>query len=118
MSVTSIKKTAYVSDADTMPKPNIQTVEFDHNGNPIHVGNNSSVFARSVTNFDREIARYYVMEYDGSLFDPIGANGFRVKHLDVKLTQVPKQVFDYYMMYLKTNSSVHLTRAQRDFING
>ena len=117
MSTTSVKKTTYVADVSDIESPNIETVEFDQNGNRILKGNKAYSFARSVTNHDRNLARYYVTEYDGSLFDPIGANGFRVRHLDVKKTQVSKVVFDYYMMYLKTKSVVNLSRAQRDFLN-
>ena len=47
----------------------------------------------------------------------MGMNSNREKYLDTKLKKVSKDTFDFYMIYLQTNNSIYLTRANRRFIN-
>ena len=60
---------------------------------------------------------YYIKTYQSTLFDPLGPYGRRERSLDTQVKKVSKNTFDNYLIYLKTNNSVYLTKAQRGFLN-
>ena len=60
---------------------------------------------------------YYVMTYQGALFDPMGPYGRRERTLDTAMKRVSKNTFDFYITYLKTNNSIYMTKANRGFLN-
>jgi len=60
---------------------------------------------------------YYIKTYQSTLFDPLGPYGRRERSLDTQVKKVSKGTFDNYLIYLKTNNSVYLTKAQRGFLN-
>lgn len=60
---------------------------------------------------------YYVNTYNNQIYDPLGINANRERYLDTKLKKVSKDTFDFYLIYLQTNNSIYLTRANRRFIN-
>lgn len=60
---------------------------------------------------------YQIKTYENTLFDPIGRLSNRENIIETKMKKVTKNTFDYYVMYLKTNNSIYLTKANRSFIN-
>lgn len=78
----------------------------------------SDAFAKSL-DYEDGNSFYYVLVYDGLLFDPMGPNAKTKtsRRLETKMKRVSKHTFDMYVTYLKTNNSVYLTKAQRGFLN-
>ncbi len=60
---------------------------------------------------------YYIRIHQGSPYDPLGPYGHRENYLETALKKVSRNTFDFYVMYLKTNNSIYLTRAQRGYLN-
>jgi len=60
---------------------------------------------------------YQLKTYENTIFDPIGRLSNRENILETKMRKVSKNTFDYYVMYLKTNNSIYLTKANRSFLN-
>ena len=60
---------------------------------------------------------YYIRTHLNVPYDPMGPYGHRENYIETKLKKVSKNTFDFYMMYLKTNNSIYLTRASRGFLN-
>lgn len=60
---------------------------------------------------------YYIRTYQNMPYDPLGAYSRREIFRDTKMHKVSKNTFDFYMMYLGTNNSIYLTKAQRGLIN-
>lgn len=60
---------------------------------------------------------YYIRTHLNVPYDPLGPYGHRENYIETKLKKVSKNTFDFYMMYLKTNNSIYLTRASRGFLN-
>lgn len=72
-------------------------------------------FAKVVV--DKGRASYYIRTYQNMPYDPLGAYSRREIFEDTKMDRVSKNTFDFYLMYLKSNNSIYMTRAQRGFIN-
>lgn len=66
---------------------------------------------------DKGRASYYIRTYQNMPYDPLGAYSRREIFEDTKMDKVSKNTFDFYLMYLKSNNSIYMTRAQRGFIN-
>lgn len=62
--------------------------------------------------------KYYILTHNNAPYDPYGPDGHREPYLKLELKSVPKQAFDFYLMYLKTRNSLYITRTQRSYING
>lgn len=60
---------------------------------------------------------YYINTHNNQIYDPLGVNANRERYLETKLKKVSKDTFDFYLIYLQTNNSIYLTRANRRFIN-
>jgi len=60
---------------------------------------------------------YYIRTHLNVPYDPLGPYGHRENYVETKLKKVSKNTFDFYMMYLKTNNSLYLTKASRGFLN-
>ena len=60
---------------------------------------------------------YYIRTHLNVPYDPLGPYGHRENYIETKLKKVSKDTFDFYVMYLKTNNSLYLTRASRGFLN-
>ena len=73
------------------------------------------IFAKIV--YSEATPQYLINTYNNQIYDPIGLNSNREKYLDTKLKKVSKDTFDFYLIYLQTNNSIYLTRANRRFIN-
>ena len=60
---------------------------------------------------------YFIRIHLNVPYDPSGPYGHRENYIETKMKKVSKNTFDFYMMYLKTNNSLYLTRASRGFLN-
>lgn len=63
------------------------------------------------------ITKYYVLTFNNSPYDPYGIDSHREKNLNTKLRSTSKQVYDDYILYLKTKNRIHMTRTQRNFLH-
>jgi hypothetical protein len=61
---------------------------------------------------------YYVLTYNNLLYDPLGPDSNREQNLSTKLKKTSKNTFDSYVKYLQSKNRLHLTQAQRSYING
>jgi hypothetical protein len=89
---------------------------YDKNGRVISNGNKKA-FAKIFTEQENKKSSYWVATYNGVIYDPIGVNSNKERYLETKFKKVSKETFDFYMIYLQTNNSIYLTRANRRFIN-
>ena len=91
-------------------------VLFDKNGNMMEEAQGKDVYGKmfSVNNSERT---YFVKVLQSNLYDPMGTYSNRRRFLESDFKKVSKNTFDFYMMYLKTNNSIYLTKAQRGFLN-
>ena len=60
---------------------------------------------------------YFIRTHLNVPYDPLGPYGHRENYIETNLKKVSKNTFDFYVMYLKTNNSLYLTRASRGFLN-
>jgi len=60
---------------------------------------------------------YHIRTHLNVPYDPLGPYGHRENYIETKFKKVSKNTFDFYVMYLKTNNSLYLTRASRGFLN-
>ena len=108
-----MKRVSSLSQADeatTQP----EEVLFGRTGQ-VNTGKNEKVYVKTVLN--RGNLAYYIKTYNNELFDPLGIYAKREHVLETKFSLVSKDTFDFYMVYLKTNKSIYLTKAQRGYIN-
>ena len=101
-------------NTDKMMNQKIVTSNFDRAGNP-PIGSKEMVYAQT-KEYSASIG-FYIATYDGAPFNPSGMFSDREKYIDIKMKKVSKETFDFYMLFLKTNNSLYLTRAQRSFLN-
>lgn len=73
------------------------------------------VFAKKVDS--TKDSHYFIITHSNQIYDPMGIDSTREKFLETKLKRVTKDTFDFYLIYLQTNNSIYLTRANRRFIN-
>ena len=101
---------------DSIPDRKRHEVLFDRNGNIIDVPESKDTYGkiRSVNDGEK---LYLVKVLQSNLYDPIGTYSNRRRYLESNFKKVSKDTFDFYMMYLKTNNSIYLTKAQRGFLN-
>lgn len=101
-------------DEDTFPKD--EEVWFNKDGNEVE-GANQQFFAKTLVRNGRRT--YHIREQGGLFCDPIGIYANRRFREDVvKSVLVAKEVFDLYLVYLKTKNSSYLTKAQRRHTHG
>lgn len=89
-------------------------VDFNKNGTQV-VSSKEKVFAKIIESEKKN--QYFINTYKNEIYDPMGLNSNREKFLETKLKRVSKDTFDFYLIYLQTNNSIYLTRANRRFIN-
>ena len=101
---------------DSVPERKRHEVLFDKNGNMIEVPKSKDAYGkiRSVNDGEK---LYLAKVLQNNLYDPIGTYSNRRRYLESSFKKVSKDTFDFYMMYLKTNNSIYLTKAQRGFLN-
>ncbi len=61
---------------------------------------------------------FSVLTHNNNLYDPLGADSNRESNLILSLRNTNEDTFKFYMKYLKTNSRIYITKAQRSFLNG
>ena len=67
---------------------------------------------------DKEVKEsFYAQTFQGGLYDPNGMYSHRESAIELKMSKIGKNTFDFYMLYLNTKNSLYLTRAQRSFLN-
>jgi hypothetical protein len=91
-----------------------QEADFNRNGK-VTANGKEKVYAKIVNS--QKSDQYYISTHNNEIYDPMGINSNRERYLDIKLKRVSKDTFDFYMIYLQTNNSIYLTRANRRFIN-
>ena len=62
--------------------------------------------------------KYLIITYNNIPYDPSGIDSHRESTLHLTLKSVSQKTFDGYVLYLKTRNPIHMTKAQRNFING
>jgi hypothetical protein len=72
-------------------------------------------FSKIIVKNDRET--YYIRVHHNTPCDPLSSRGKQTHNTETKMTLVSKNTFDFYMMYLKTNNSIYMTRARRGLSN-
>ncbi len=77
--------------------------------------NNREKYFAKILNGENPL--YYIRTYQGTPYDPLGSYSRREVYSDTKLHKVSKNTFDFYIMYLNTNNSIYLTKAQRGLVN-
>ena len=91
-------------------------IYFDKNAVSIEKVHKKKIYARVVYKNGNENS-FHIRTYQNTPYDPIGPYGKRGDYIDTKMKRVSKNTFDFYMMYLKTNNSIYMTKAQRGFLN-
>lgn len=104
----------FVDKGGALPKIPSETTYFDKIGE-ITSNPKEKNFAKVVV--DKGRASYYIRTYQNMPYDPLGAYSRREIFQDTKMDRVSKNTFDFYIMYLKSNNSIYMTKAQRGFIN-
>ncbi len=94
----------------------VSEIFFDKNGVLTEEDETPSLYGK-VVYLDDKASSYHVKVFQNALYDPLGPYGRREKYLETSFKKVSKNTFDFYMMYLKTNNSIYLTKAQRGFLN-
>jgi hypothetical protein len=74
------------------------------------------IFAQTVDGSVKTI--YYVLTYNNLVYDPLGSDSNRESKLTTQLKPTSKKTFDSYIKYLQSRNRIHITMAQRSFING
>lgn len=103
----------YLNDTNSLEEKESGEVSFDKNGK--HHSGKGKIYTKIVKT--EKGFNYYITTYNNQIYDPIGISANREKYLDTKFKRVSKDTFDFYMIYLQTNNSIYLTRANRRFIN-
>lgn len=62
--------------------------------------------------------KYFVVTNNNAPYDPNGIDSHREATLNLQLKATSQRTFDYYVTYLKTRNPIHMTKAQRSYING
>lgn len=110
----SERKMNFIENNLQIKKEVVETTYFDKVGQETSNLKEKN-FAKVVV--DRGRASYYIRTYQNMPYDPLGAYSRREIFEDTKMDRVSKNTFDFYLMYLKSNNSIYMTRAQRGFIN-
>jgi len=95
-------------------KKQTEEVELNRIGEKIEKSKEKS-YAKIVSTGDS--VYYYIRIYQNLPYDPLGPYSRREIFSDTKMKKVSKNTFDFYLMYLKSNNSIYLTKAQRGIIN-
>lgn len=101
---------------DTKPAINLS---YNKSGSLIH-NDDDKTFAQSLAiNIDKKTIqnKYLILTYKNQPYDPYGIDSHREKNLELKLKNVNKDTFSYYIKYLQTKNSLYMTRANRSFID-
>ena len=99
-----------------IPNKEITEAKFDKNG--VMTDNNSAKDSYGkIIYVNNTVSSHHVKVLESNLYDPMGTYSSRRRFLESSFKRVSKNTFDFYMMYLKTNNSIYLTKAQRGLLN-
>jgi hypothetical protein len=87
---------------------------FDKLGNPT-LTDREKVYAKRRTINEHEA--YLIATHEDVPFNPFGTSSSKEDYVDIRLKKTSRETFNFYMLFLKTNNSLYLTRAQRRFLN-
>jgi len=62
--------------------------------------------------------QFFVRTYNNTPLDPLGPEARRDIWRRTELKKVNQATFDSYLSYLQTRNRLHMTKAQRSYING
>lgn len=108
----------FISSSDQVENIDQQeTFEISINkvGRPIEK-DSEQIFAQTISS--KNSTKYAILIHNNQPYDPYGIDSHRESKLTLKLKQVSQSTYNHYVSYLKTKNSLHMTRAQRSFING
>lgn len=106
----------FIQDHTEIDPESFEEVWYNKDGGEIS-DDNEKFYAKRLTKNGNPA--YYVREFSGTLMDPGGIFGNKRFHREeIRMVKVDKDVFDYYMMYLKTKNQKYLTQAERGRLNG
>lgn len=108
MSIEKIKK--------DIPTKKTTEERFDKNGRMLDRKASKDSYGKVIF-VDNKEHSHFVRVLESNLYDPMGTYSNRRRYLESSFKKVSKNTFDFYMMYLKTNNSIYLTKAQRGFLN-
>ena len=106
--------TNFINSADQIKTKQASEILFNKSGQNLD-SPKEKVYGKVIANNGKE--HYYIRVHQSVPFDPMGTYAKREQYVESKLQNVSKSTFDFYMMYLKTNNSIYLTKAQRGFLN-
>jgi hypothetical protein len=109
----------YIDDSNDVVKPQVDEVNINKLGVTTE-NKNDRTFAKiynTTTPNGEVLTKYYVLTFNNVPYDPYGIDSHREKNLNTKLRSTSKQVFDDYIVYLKTKNRLYMTRTQRNFIH-
>tara|TARA_Y100001963_G_scaffold120231_1_gene168030 strand:+ start:502 stop:828 length:327 start_codon:yes stop_codon:yes gene_type:complete len=89
---------------------------FDKNGVVTDDVDNKKIFAKITYRNDKPHS-FHIRTFQNAPYDPMGTYGNREKYIETKIKKVSKSTFDFYVMYLTTNNSIYMTKAQRGYLN-
>lgn len=93
---------------------------YDERGNLLGASE-SKIFAKMliIDLGDNETQKqFFVRTYNNIPLDPIGPDSRRDIWRRTELKKVNQSTFDAYLSYLQTRNRLHMTKAQRSYING
>lgn len=93
---------------------------YDDRGNLIS-DNNPKSFAKMLIvdlGNNETQKQFFVRTYNNIPLDPIGPDSRRDIWRRTELKKVNQATFDSYLSYLQTRNRLHMTKAQRSYING
>jgi|688.fasta_scaffold232561_4 hypothetical protein len=93
---------------------------YDERGNLLDTSE-SKIFAKMliIDLGDNETQKqFFVRTYNNTPLDPIGPDSRRDIWRRTELKKVNQSTFDAYLSYLQTRNRLHMTKAQRSYING
>lgn len=99
-----------------IPAKKTTEVRFDKNGVMLDKTTSKDSYGKVIFVDNKEYS-HFVKVLESNLYDPMGTYSSRRRYLEASFKKVSKNTFDFYMMYLKTNNSIYLTKAQRGFLN-
>ena len=101
---------------NSIPDKHKEEVLFDRNGNLMDAPQSKDTYGKIIC-VNKQEKMYLAKVLQSNLYDPMGTYSNRKRYLESNFKKVSKNTFDFYMMYLKTNNSIYLTKAQRGFLN-
>lgn len=93
---------------------------YDERGNLLSQVN-EKIFAKMlIINLgnDETQKQFFVRTYNNTPLDPLGPESRRDIWRRTELKKVNQATFDSYLSYLQTRNRLHMTKAQRSYING